>query len=95
MATLSVPVVVQAVIGALLLAMWLLGKGPYRDAVPHAGERAWMATALAVTIVPSLLASAVLLRSRGPRLKGLGLSLAGCSVAVLVGGAIFDYLILR
>lgn len=79
----------------LLLAMWLLGKGPFKGHDAYAGERAWMMTAIAVTTVASLLVSAALLAARSSRSRGLGLSLASCAVAVLMGGSIFDYLILR
>lgn len=94
-ATLSAPLLVQLILAVLLLTMWLLGEGPFRNHDAYAGERAWMLTALAVTAVTALSASAALLRSRASYRRGLGLSMASCTVAVLVGGSIFDYLILR
>lgn len=94
-ATLSAPFMVQAVLAVLLIAMWLLGKWPFETHSAHAGERAWMLTANAITTLTSLLLSAALLRSRSPRNRGLGLSLASCSVVVLAGGTIFAYMVLR
>ncbi|WP_036455374.1 MULTISPECIES: hypothetical protein [Mycobacterium] len=79
----------------LLIAMWLLGKWPFETHSAYAGERAWMLTATAITTLTSLLVSAALLRSRSPRNRGLGLSLASCSVVVLAGGTIFAYMVLR
>ncbi|OCB17048.1 hypothetical protein A5644_23610 [Mycobacterium intracellulare subsp. yongonense] len=86
---------VQAVLAVLLIAMWLLGKWPFETHSAYAGERAWMLTATAITTLTSLLVSAALLRSRSPRNRGLGLSLASCSVVVLAGGTIFAYMVLR
>lgn len=86
---------VQAVLAVLLIAMWLLGKWPFETHSAYAGERAWMLTATAITTLTSLLLSAALLRSRSPRNRGLGFSLASCSVAVLMGGASFALLVLR
>ncbi|ASL12191.1 hypothetical protein LFT51_28325 [Mycobacterium intracellulare subsp. chimaera] len=94
-ATLSAPFMVQAVLAVLLIAMWLLGKWPFETHSAHAGERAWMLAAVAITTLTSLLVSAALLRSRSPRNRGLGLSLASCSVVVLAGGTIFAYMVLR
>lgn len=94
-ATLSSPFMVQAVLAVLLIAMWLLGKWPFETHSAHAGERAWMLAAVAITTLTSLLVSAALLRSRSPRNRGLGLSLASCSVVVLAGGTIFAYMVLR
>lgn len=94
-ATLSAPIVVQAVLSMLLIAMWLLGKWPFDTHSPYAGERAWMLTATVITTLMSLLLSALLLKSPSPRNRGLGMSVASCSGAVLIGGATFAYLILR
>lgn len=94
-ATLSAPFMVQAVLAVLLIVMWLLGKWPFETHSAHAGERAWMLAAVAITTLTSLLVSAALLRSRSPRNRGLGLSLASCSVVVLAGGTIFAYMVLR
>lgn len=94
-ATLSAPFMVQAVLAVLLIAMGLLGKWPFETHSAYAGERAWMLTATAITTLTSLLFSAALLRSRSPRNRGLGFSLASCSVAVLIGGASFALVVLR
>lgn len=94
-ATWSAPFVVQPVLGILLIFMWLLGKWPFETHSAHAGERAWMLAAVATTTLTSLLVSAALLRSRSPLNRGLGLSLASCSVVVLAGGTIFAYMVLR
>lgn len=94
-ATWSAPFVVQLILGMLLIAMWLLGKWPFETHSAYAGERAWMLTASVITTLGALLISAALLRSPSPRNRGLGLSVASCSVSVLLGGAIFAYLTLR
>jgi uncharacterized membrane protein len=94
-ATWSAPFVVQVILGMLLIAMWLLGKWPFDTHSAYAGERAWMMTATVITTSGSLLIGAALLRSPAPRNRGLGLSIASCSVVVLLGGAIFAYLVLR
>lgn len=94
-ATWSAPFVVQPILAALLIVMWLLGKRPFHSHSAYAGERAWMMTSTAVTTLTALLLSATLLRSPSPRNRGLGLSIAACSVVVLAGGTIFAYLVLR
>lgn len=93
-ATLSVPFVVQIVLGLLLLAMWLLGKGLYTTEGGHS-ERGWMLAAAVVTTLVSLALAAALLRSPSPRNRGLALSIAASSAVVLIGGTLYAYLVLR
>jgi len=94
-ATLSAPFVVQGILGLLLITLWALEKGPFPTAEPYRGERTWMLTAVVITTLVSLVFSAALWRSPSPRRRGLSLSIAGCSVVVLIGGIIFAGLILR
>lgn len=94
-ATWSAPLVVQLILAALLIAMWLLGKWPFETHSAYAGERAWMLTATVLTTLASLLIGAALLRSTSPRSRGLGISVLSCSVVVLAGGTVFAYLVLR
>ncbi len=94
-ATWSAPFVVQGILGLLLIAMWALGKWPFPTHSAYAGERTWMLTATLVTTLTSLVFSGALWQSPLPRHRGLSLSIAGCSVVVLIGGIIFAYLILR
>lgn len=94
-ATLSAPFVIQLILGMLLIAMWLLGKWPFNTHSAHAGERAWLLTATAITTLGFLLISPALLRSPSPRMRGLALSISSCAVVVLVGGVIFAFLMLR
>ena len=93
-ATLSAPFVVQVILGLLLLAMWVLGKGLFTTEGSH-GERSWMLTAAVITTLASLAVAAALLRWPSPRNRGLALSIAGSSAIVLIGGAIYAFLVLR
>lgn len=93
-ATLSAPFVVQGLVALLIINMWLLGKGPFTTESGHS-ERAWILAATVITIVESALVTGALLVSPSSRRRGLALSTASCSVAVIVGVAIFGYLILR
>ena len=93
-ATLSAPVVVQMVLGLLLVTMWALGKGLFTTESGR-GERGWMLTAAVITTLVSLGLAAALLRSSAPRNRGLALSIAGSSAAVLIGGIGYAYLVLR
>jgi hypothetical protein len=94
-ATWSAPFVVQAVVGVLLIVMWLLAKWPFATHDPYRGERAWMLTATVITTLASLAISGVLMRSGSSRRRGLSLGVAGAAAVVLIGGIVFAYLILR
>jgi NO-binding membrane sensor protein with MHYT domain len=94
MATLSVPFVVQIVLGLELAAMWALGMGPFTTESGRS-ERTWMFTATVITTLVSLVVSALLLRSASSRNRGLGLSVAASAVVVIVGGTVYACLILR
>lgn len=94
-ATWSAPFVVQGILGLLLIAMWALGKWPFPTHSAYGGERTWMLTATVITTLTSLVFSVALWQSPSPRNRGLSLSIAGCSVVVLIGGSIFAYLIFR
>jgi hypothetical protein len=93
-ATRSAPFVVQAVLGLLIVNMWAWGKGLFTTESGRS-ERAWLLTAALTTTVESLLIVAALLRSPSSRHRGLSLSIAGCSAAVLLGGTIFAYTVMR
>lgn len=94
-ATWSAPFVIQLILATLLVAMWLLGKWPFETHSAYAGERAWMLTSTVITTLAALLIGVAFLRSPSPRNRGLGVSIASCSVVVLAGGTIFAYLFLR
>jgi hypothetical protein len=94
-ATWSAPFIVQLILAALLVAMWLLGKWPFETHSAYAGERAWMLTSTVITTLAALLIGVAFLRSPAPRNRGLGISISSCSMVVLVGGTIFAYLFLR
>lgn len=93
-ATLSAPFVVQGVLAMLIVNMWLLGKGPFTTESGRS-ERAWIMTAALIMAVESAVVAGAFLMSRSSRHRGLALSIASCSVAVIVGAAIFGYLDLR
>ncbi|WP_232078435.1 hypothetical protein [Mycobacterium paraseoulense] len=93
-ATLSAPFIVQIVLGLLLATIWALGKAPFTTESGH-GERGWVLTGVVITTLVCLVLAAALLRSSAQRNLGLALSLAGTSVAVLIGGSVYAYLVLR
>ncbi|MGD1283461.1 hypothetical protein ACKUUI_22125 [Mycobacterium seoulense] len=93
-ATLSVPFVVQIVVGVLLATMWTLGKGLFTTESGH-GERGWMLTAAVITTLVCLTLAAALFRTPSPRNRGLALGIAGSSSVVLIGGIVYAYLVLR
>ncbi|OBK32637.1 hypothetical protein A5659_24115 [Mycobacterium sp. 1165196.3] len=78
----------------LLATMWVLGKWPFATARGHT-ERSWMLVAASITTLVSLAVTAVLLRSASPRNRGLALSIAGASAAVLFGAIVYAYVVLR
>ncbi len=94
-ATWSAPFLVQVVLGMLFLAMWALGKLPFATHSAYEGERAWMLTATACTMLTSLVFFAALVQSPAPRHRALALSLTGSSAVVLIGATVYAYLILR
>lgn len=93
-ATLSLPFLVQVVLGLELFLLWALGKS-YFTTESGRSERTWVLTATTLNAIASLSLSAALLRSPSARKKGFGLSTAACSAAVWIGGAIYAYLVLR
>lgn len=93
-ATWSAPFVVQIELGLLLVVMWASGKWLFTTESGH-GERIWMFAALAVTALMSLMFCGALVRSSSQRRRGLSLGIAGSSVIVVVGGAVYACLILR
>lgn len=94
-ATLSAPFVIQGLLAVLIVNAWLLGKWPFGAHSAYAGERPWLMAALMVTTVEGLLISAVLRIAQSPRRRGLSLSIASCSGVLLIGGAVFAYVVLR
>lgn len=93
-ATLSAPFIVQIVLGLLLATMWALGKGVFTTESGH-GERGLVLTAVVITTLVCLALAAALLRSSAPRNRALALSIAGSSAAVVIGGIVYAYLVLR
>lgn len=91
-ATLSAPFVIQGLLALLIVNAWLLGKWPFGTHSAYAGERAWLMTALLITTIESLLVGVALRRSQ---CRALSLSIGSCSAALLAGGAVFAYLVLR
>jgi hypothetical protein len=94
-ATVAAPFVVQGVLALLILTLWLLGEGPFKTHSAYAGERTWMVTATLFATVVSLSISGALVWSSSSRRRGISLSLASCSVLVLIGGFCYAYLTMR
>jgi hypothetical protein len=94
-ATVSAPFLVQGVLALLLLTLWLLGEAPFKTHSAYAGERAWMVTATLIATLVSLLISGAVVWSPSSRRRGISLSLASCSVLVLIGGGFYAYLTMR
>jgi hypothetical protein len=95
-ATWAVPFMFQLVLGAMLLALWLLGKVPYFTAHnADTGGRAWLLTAASVAALIWVPVSGLLIRSRSSRIRGIGMSVAGSVVIVLIGTVVFAFWILR
>ncbi len=91
-ATWSAPFVVQLVVAALLILMWLLGKWTFAQHSTFEAERALLLTATGIAALGSLAISGVLLLiSRSSRGRGLAVSLAGSATVVLIGGAIYAF----
>ena len=91
-ATWSAPFVVQLVVAALLILMWLLGKWPFAQHSTFEAERALLLTATGIAALGSLAISGVLLlTSRSSRGRGLAVSLAGSATVVLIGGVIYAF----
>jgi hypothetical protein len=91
-ATWSAPFVVQLVVAALLILMWLLGKWPFAEHSTFKAEGALLLTATAIAALGSLaIGGVLLLTSRSSRGRGLAVSLAGSATVVLIGGVIYDF----
>ncbi|MBU9766932.1 hypothetical protein FR943_24210 [Mycobacterium sp. TNTM28] len=95
LATRSSPFVIQSVFAILLFALWALGKWPFGTGSGFGSERAWMLTATVVAAGASLGIAGVLSRSQSAQRQAYALSFTGCSAVVLLGGAIYAFLILR
>ena len=90
-ATWSAPFATQLVLGAMLIAQWMLGK---LSLFPE-HERAWFLTGLAISTVMMVLFGGALLTRRSPRVRGFAFSVIGSSVVVLLGGIVFSLWVLR
>jgi hypothetical protein len=89
-ATWSAPVVIQLVFGAMLIAMWLLGKAGFHNDT-RAGERATLLSAIGIAVAISSVVAGVLLRRRSPTTRGVGLGVAGSAAIVLIGGSVYAF----
>lgn len=95
-ATWAAPFMFQLVLGAMLIALWLLGKVPYFMAhSADAGGRARFLTAAAVAALIWVPVSGLLLISRSPRVRGIGMGATGSVVIVLIGTIIIAFWVLR
>lgn len=93
-ATWSAPFIVQLVLAALVIMMWLLTKWPFTTDRAYPGEACTL-TATVITTLVSLAISGVLLTSPSSRRRGLSLSIAGSSAAVFIGGVIWALWVYR
>ena len=85
-ATRSIPVIIQLVLGVLLIAMWLLGKRAFvpQDTIENLRVTLLVATAIAFGI--SLFAGGALVSRESSTLRGVGLSFAASGIVALIGG---------
>ncbi|PIJ31041.1 hypothetical protein BMW24_021610 [Mycobacterium heckeshornense] len=89
-ATWALPFVVQLVLGAMFIVLWLLGKvPPFTTHSAYEGERAWFISGAAVTMVASAVVSGLLLTSRSPCVRGVALSAVGSGTIVLIGSIVY------
>lgn len=86
-ATWTTPFMVELVVGVMVIVLWLLSKTTYFSSL----HRTWLLTGTVLTALASVLTSGLLLTSPSSRLRGVGLSVAGSSVVVLVGGIILAF----
>lgn len=95
-ATWAMPFMVQLVLGAMFLVLWLFGKAPpFTTHSAYAGERAWFLSGAAATAIASVLISGLLFTSRSSRIRGAALSIVGAGTVVLVGAIVFAFCALR
>jgi hypothetical protein len=94
-ATWSAPFVVQLVLAALVIIMWLLSKWPFATHRGYRGELGWTLTATVITTLVSLAISGALLTSPSSRRRGLSVSIAGSSAVVLIGGVVWAFCVYR
>lgn len=94
-ATWSAPFVIQLVLAAQLILMWLLGKWPFATHCAYGGERVWSLTATAIAALASLAICGVLATSRSSRGRGLAVSIAGSAAVVFVGGVMYAFSVFR
>lgn len=96
-ATLASPFMVQLVLGAMLIILWLLGKAPpfMTHSGTYSGERAWFLTAAAVSTLLWVPVSGLLFRSGSSRVRGVALSVVGSASIVLIGSVVFAFWALR
>lgn len=90
MATWSAPLVIQPVFGAMLIAMWLLGKAGFHNDT-RAGERTILLIAIGIAVTISLVIAGVLLRRSSSTARGIGVGVAGSAAVVLIGGPVYAF----
>ena len=89
-ATWSAPLITQAILIVLLLSWWALTN----QQLSLPGPAMFAASAAITTLITAPL-GAILLRSASARSRGIGLSIAGALVVVLIGGLLYGLLVIR
>ncbi len=95
-ATWAAPLAVQLVLGAMVIALVLLGKVPaYLTTSDRTGGPAWFLGIATATVLTSALVGGLLFRSRSPRVQGIALSIAGSAAVALIGVITFALWVIR
>jgi hypothetical protein len=95
-ATWTSPLVVQLVLGAMIIALWLSRKVPsYLTTSSYSGGPGWFLAVTAVTVFVSVSIGGLLFRSRSSRIRGIGLSITGSAAIVLIGAIAYAFWIIR
>ena len=90
-ATWSIPFVVQLVTGAVLIAMWLIGKWTPLQPNTSAGTRSTLLTAIGIAVGIFLVVAAALVTRSSSTTRGVGLGTAASAAIVLIGGVVYAF----
>ena len=90
-ATWTIPVVVQLVTGAVLVAMWLIGRWTALQPDSSAGTRSTLLIAVGIAVVIFLAVAAALVRRASSTTRGIGLGTAASAAIILIGGVVYAF----
>jgi hypothetical protein len=90
-ATWSIPFVIQLVTGAVLIAMWLIGKWTPLQPNTSAETRSTLLIGIGIAVVIFLAVAAALVTRPSSTTRGVGLGTAASAAIILIGGVVYAF----